>query len=172
MECRSGILWDGRVKHLMAEQLQVRYDERDFLEAWLPAYESEKPSTRFESGVYECFDDCARRRGAMRAFDSIMVDAFSRRYHEIIEEVRAKEPEVSDRYDVPEFDLYDVPLGDVLEYVYQHLVPALTGITTRVVGHAVPLPSAIEYMTDLTDETEVQVRVIDRNTMQLTRVSS
>jgi len=101
-----------------------------------------------------------------------MVDPFSRRYHEIIKEVRAKEPEVPDRYDVPEFGLYDVPLGDVLDYVYRNLVPALTGITTRVVEHAVPLPSAIEYMTGLPDEAEVRVRVIDRNTVQLTRIPS
>jgi len=109
------------------------------------------------------------RRGPLIAS---MVDPFSRRYHEIIKEVRAKEPEVPDRYDVPEFGLYDVPLGDVLDYVYRNLVPALTGITTRVVEHAVPLPSAIEYMTGLPDEAEVRVRVIDRNTVQLTRIPS
>ncbi len=41
----------------------------------------------------------------------------------MIAEIREKEASFPDFYDVPEFALYAVPLSQVLEYVYNTLLP-------------------------------------------------
>jgi hypothetical protein len=76
----------------MTHLLKYRYDDRDFLEMWLPEFDSES-NFDLESGLYE-YANTARLKGSNRAFDSIMVDAFSKAYSDIIDEVKRKEPPV------------------------------------------------------------------------------
>jgi len=106
----------------MAITLKVSYDDRDFLEIWNPEFDS-GPGVAREAGIYETMLDCARIKGAKRAFDSLMIDAFSKCYHEILVEVRRKEPELEkENYDVPELGLYQVQLSRVLEEIYRKFV--------------------------------------------------
>lgn len=149
----------------MAYRLKVIYDERDFLEAWIPESDGDLSSER-ESGIYETLN-CARIVGSGRALDFIMEDGFSKSYHRIIAEVREKEPQVPDRYDVPEFGLYDVPLGDVLDYVYHNLVPEWRKRPSVV--YEVPLPAELARLTALKEGTPMWVTIIDEDTIQLRR---
>jgi hypothetical protein len=74
---------------------------------WLPEFDSESDFD-LESGLYE-YANTARLKGSNRAFDSIMVDAFSKAYSDIIDEVKRKEPPVEKQnYDVPGLNLYSV----------------------------------------------------------------
>jgi len=62
----------------MTHHLRFVYDDRDFLEVWLP--ESEKhPIMKREPGLYKSGSG-AKNPGAKRAFDSLMVDSFSKAY--------------------------------------------------------------------------------------------
>jgi hypothetical protein len=94
----------------MTYLLKFRYDDRDFLEIWLPEFDSESDYD-LESGLYE-YASAAKHKGSNRAFDSIMVDAFSKAYPDIIDEVKRKEPPVEkENYDVPGLNLYQVRLS-------------------------------------------------------------
>jgi hypothetical protein len=106
----------------MTHNLKISYDDRDFLEIWNPKYDL-GPAVARESGLYETFLDCARIKGAKRAFDSLMIDVFSKCYHGVIEEVCRKEPaREKENYDVPELGLYQVQLSRILEEIYKRLV--------------------------------------------------
>ena len=129
----------------MTFNLRVVYDERDNLEAWIPEFDSEDRYD-MEPGPYEMFSN-ARLKGAAYALDSLMIDGFSASYRRAMEEIREKESSIPDRYNIPEFGLYDVPLSAVLEYVYQTYVlkrpsPVLEA-TVVVVQRAIPLPEAL-----------------------------
>jgi hypothetical protein len=105
----------------MKYRLKVDLDERDFLEIWIPEFNTE-PFPELEPGLYETFSS-AKLKGANRAFDSIMIDGFSKTYPEIIAEVKRKEPPIEqESYDVPELDLYQVQLSTILETVYERFV--------------------------------------------------
>jgi hypothetical protein len=105
----------------MTHLLKFRYDDRDFLEMWLPEFDSESDFD-LESGLYE-YANTARLKGSNRAFDSIMVDTFSKAYSDIIDEVKRKEPPVEkENYDVPSLNLYQARLSEILENIYRNLV--------------------------------------------------
>jgi hypothetical protein len=106
----------------MTHILKVSYDERDFLEIWNPKFDFGPEVTR-ESGLYESFLSCAKVKGAKRAFDSLMIDAFSKCYQDNLNEVRHKEPALEkESYDVPDLGLFHVPLSRILEEVYRRFV--------------------------------------------------
>jgi hypothetical protein len=106
----------------MTHQLTVDYDERDFLQIWVPELNTE-PFPEFEPGLYEMATSSARRKGMHHAFDSIMIDDFSKTYPDIIDEVKRKEPPVEqENYDVPELDLYQAQLSTILEEIYRRFV--------------------------------------------------
>jgi hypothetical protein len=101
----------------MTYQLTVDYDERDFLEIWIPEFNSD-PFPELEPGLYEMFSS-AKLKGADYAFDSIMIDAFSTAYPRVLAEVKRKEPPIErENYDVPELGLYRVQLSRILEEIY------------------------------------------------------
>jgi len=172
----------------MAFNLRVIYDERDNLEAWIPEFDGEDRYDT-EPGPYEMFCN-ARLKGTACALDSLMIDGFSASYRRVMEEIEEKESSIPDRYNVPEFGLYDVPLSAVLEYVYQTCVPS-TGsghrlkrpspvleATVVVVQQAIPLPDHVMRKTNtctersrsIRDNTRLLVRVIDENTLQFSKV--
>ena len=156
----------------MAFDLRVIYDERDNLEAWMPEFDSEDRYDT-EPGPYEMFCN-ARLKGAACALDSLMIDGFSASYRRVMEEIREKESSIPDRYNVPEFGLYDVPLSAVLEYVYQTYAqkrpsPVLEA-TVVVLQQAIPLPDHIIRKTNIRDNTRLLVQVIDENTLQFSKV--
>jgi len=104
----------------MTHQLKVDLDERDFLEIWIPEFDSDS-FPELEPGRYKF--GSARLKGANRAFDSIMLDAFSAAYQRILAEVKRKEPPVEqENYDVPELGLYRVQLSRILEEIYCRFV--------------------------------------------------
>lgn len=104
----------------MTHQLRVVLDERDFLEIWIPAFDSDS-FREFEPGRYDF--GSARLKGANRAFDSIMLDAFSAAYPRILAEVKRKEPPIEqENYDVPELGLYQTQLSRILEAIYCRFV--------------------------------------------------
>jgi hypothetical protein len=105
----------------MTYLLKFRYDDRDFLEVWLPEFDSES-NYECESGLYE-YASAARLKGSNRAFDSIMIDAFSKAYPDVIDEVKRKEPPIDrENYDVPSLNLYQASLSEILEQIYQKFV--------------------------------------------------
>lgn len=107
----------------MTYLLKFRYDDRDFLEVWLPEFDSES-NYEFESGLYE-YANSARLKGSKHAFDSIMVDAFSKAYSDIIDEVKRKEPPVEkENYNVPDLNFYQARLSEILECIYRRFVGA------------------------------------------------
>ena len=156
----------------MAYLLKVVYDERDTLEAWIPELDVGPEHDR-EPGPYEMFSN-ARLKGGGSALDWLIVNSFSYAYSEIMAEVRSKEPSVPDRYNVPEFGLYDVPLSTVLEHVYQtHVLkqPApVSEATVVVVRQAIPLPEEVIRKTNIRDNTRLVVRVINEDTLQFSKV--
>jgi len=102
----------------MTYELRVVYDDHDTLEIWMPQFESEIP-TPGEEGLYSYFF-CARTKGAKHAFDSLLIDAFSKAYLNALQDVKRKEPPVEkENYDVPDLNLYQVSLSRILEEVYQ-----------------------------------------------------
>jgi len=106
----------------MEHTLKISYDDRDFLEIWNPRYDR-GPAVAREAGLYETFLDCAKVKGAKRAFDSLMIDAFSKCYHDVLEEVRRKEPAlVKESYDVPELGLHQVRLSRILKEIYKRFI--------------------------------------------------
>jgi len=106
---------------IMTHRLKAVLDERDFLEIWIPEFNTE-PFPELESGLYRLFS-CAKLKGAKRAFDSIMIDGFSKSYPQIFEEVKRKEPPVEqENYDLPELDLYQVQLSWILEEIFCRFV--------------------------------------------------
>ncbi len=164
----------------MTHNLKVVYDERDTLEIWIPEFDV-GPEYDREPGPYEMFSN-ARLKGADSALDWLIVNSFSYAYPVIMAEVRSKEVSVPDRYNVPEFGLYDVPLSAVLEHVYQTFVlkrpsPILEA-TVVVVQRAIPLPEEVirktntctERSRSIRDNTRLLVRVIDENTLQFSKV--
>jgi len=156
----------------MAHNLKVVYDERDTLEIWIPEFDV-GPEYDREPGPYEMFSN-ARLKEADSALDWLIVNSFSHAYPMIMAEVRNKETSIPDRYNVSEFGLYDVPLSAVLEYVYQTYVlkrpsPVLEA-TVVVVQQAIPLPDHVIRKTNIRDNTRLLVRVIDENTLQLSKV--
>jgi hypothetical protein len=105
----------------MTYQLKVNYDDRDFLEIWIPEFDL-APFPKLEPGLYEMFSS-AKLKGAKRAFDSIMIDAFSASYTRILAEVKRKEPPVEqENYDAPELGLYQAQLSRILEEIYCRFV--------------------------------------------------
>jgi hypothetical protein len=109
----------------MTYRLKTVLDERDFLEIWIPEFDT-APFPELESGLYRLFS-CAKLKGAKRAFDSIMIDGFAKAYPEIIAEVKRKEPLVGqESYDVPELGLYQVQLSRILEEIYCRFVEKKT----------------------------------------------
>jgi hypothetical protein len=116
---------------IMTHRLKAVLDERDFLEIWIPAFDTE-PFPELESGLYRLFS-CAKLKGAKRAFDSIMIDGFAKAYPDIIAEVKHKEPAIEqENYDVPELGLYRVQLSRILEEIYCRFV-AKTDLPKRQV---------------------------------------
>jgi hypothetical protein len=102
----------------MTYELRAVYDDHDTLEIWNPQFESEFGTPR-EEGLYSYFFS-AKVKGAKRAFDSLLIDAFSRAYANALQEVKRKEPPVEkENYDVPDLNLYQVSLSRILEEVYQ-----------------------------------------------------
>jgi hypothetical protein len=102
----------------MTYELRVVYDDHDTLEIWIPQFESEIP-TPGEEGLYSYFF-CARKKGAKRAFDSLLIDGFSKVYVNALKDVKRKEPPAEkENYDAPDLDLYQVSLSRILEEVYQ-----------------------------------------------------
>jgi hypothetical protein len=106
---------------IMTHRLKAVLDERDFLEIWIPEFNTE-PFPELESGLYRLFS-CAKLKGAKRAFDSIMIDGFAKAYADIVAEVKRKEPPLDqENYDVPELGLYRVRLSRILEEIYCRFV--------------------------------------------------
>jgi hypothetical protein len=106
---------------VMTYQLKLNYDGRDFLEIWIPEFDLH-PFPKLEPGLYEMFSS-AKLKGAKRAFDSIMIDAFSASYPRILAEVKRKEPPIEqENYDVPELGLYQAQLSRILEEIYYRYV--------------------------------------------------
>ncbi len=94
----------------------------DILEIWLPEFDTDSVKAKYESGLYDSYS-CARLKGASRAFDSLLVDAFSAAYPRLLAEVKRKEPPVEqENYDVPELGLYHVQLSRILEEIYCRFV--------------------------------------------------
>jgi len=105
----------------MTYQLIVKYDDHDFLEIWIPEFNSD-PFPKLESGRYRMFS-CARLKGAKHSFDSIMIDGFAKAYSDSLDEVKRKEPPVEqENYDVPELGLYQTQLSRILEEIYCRFV--------------------------------------------------
>lgn len=105
----------------MTRLLRFVYDDRDFLEVWLPEEENSRLDKR-EAGLYN-FGVCAKNRGSRHAFDSLMVEAFSKAYSRLLAEVLTKEPPLQEEnYEVPELGLYGVSLSQVLEEIYSRFV--------------------------------------------------
>jgi hypothetical protein len=105
----------------MTYQLNFVYDERDFLEIWIPEFNSD-PFPELDPGLYRMFSS-ARLKGAKRAFDSIMIDGFSKAYPTIVAEVRHKEPPLEqENYDIPKLDLHHAQLSRILEKIYCRFV--------------------------------------------------
>ena len=156
----------------MGYELRVVYDERDTLEAWIPEFDVGAENDR-EPGPYETFSN-ARLKGAEQVLDWLIINGFSNAYALIMAEVRNKEAAIADRYNVPEFGLYDVPLSTVLEYVYRNcVVKESEGVVETMVvvqGQAIPLPEEILHRTNIRDNTRLRVRVIDENTLQVSKV--
>lgn len=157
----------------MRYNLIVHYDDRDALEAWIPEFDIVSARER-EPGPYEMFDN-ARFEGDGVAWDWLLILDFSAAYPDVIEEVRSKEGTISDRYDVPEFELYDVPLSEVLEYVYRTLVPDWLKekpepMTVVVTQQMIVLPPEIVRRANLKDETRLAVQFVGEDTLQLTPV--
>jgi len=157
----------------MGYNLTVRYDDRDVLEIWIPEFDVVSARER-ESGPYEMFDN-ARFEGDNVAWDWLLILDFSAAYPDVIEEVRSKEGSISDRYDVPESGLYNVPLSEVLEYVYRTLVPDwLKGgpepMTVVVTQQMIVLPPEIVRRANLEDDTRLAVQFVGEDTLQLTPV--
>ncbi|MGH7452449.1 MAG: hypothetical protein ACRENG_13970 [bacterium] len=106
---------------IMTRQLTFKYDEHDFFQIWNVELNSQT-SPDFRSGLYKMFSS-AKLKGTKRAFDSIMIDDFSKAYPYILDEVRCKEPPVGkENYDVPELGLYQVQLSRILEEIYCRFV--------------------------------------------------
>ncbi len=111
----------------MTHSLKISYDDRDFLEIWNPKFDF-GPEVSRVVGLYHTPLNCAKVKGAKRAFDSLMVDAFSKRYQDILNEVRQKEPAPEkESYDVPELGLLHVRLSRILEEVYRRFVVVKPG---------------------------------------------
>ena len=120
---------------IMTRQLTFDYDERDFLQIWNPELNSNF-DPNFESGPYAMFSS-VRLKGAKHAFDSIMIDDFSKAYSTIIIEVKRKEPPVAqENYDVPELGLYQTQLSRILEEIHCRFVarPESSWQTTEAVA--------------------------------------
>ena len=157
----------------MAYLLRLDYDERDNLEAWLPEFDDEK---RYDTkpGPYGTFDN-ARLAGTAPVMDSLLILDFSAAYPDVIKEVRSKASSVSDRYDVPEFGLHNVPLSEVLEYVYRTLVPdwlkrVPKPMTVVVTQQMIVLPPEIVRRANLEDDTCLAVRLVGEDALQLVPV--
>jgi hypothetical protein len=117
----------------MTHNLKISYDDRDFLEIWNPKYDL-GPAVARESGLYETFLDCARIKGAKRAFDSLMIDVFSKCYHDVMEEVRRKEPALEkESYNVPDLGLYQVQLSSLLKEIYKKFVDKNQGVPVNTI---------------------------------------
>jgi hypothetical protein len=107
---------------MITHKLKFSYDDRNFLEIWNPKFDF-GPEVPREAGLYETLLDCAKVKGAQRAFDSLKIDAFSKCYLDALEEVRRKEPAPEkESYDVPDLGLYHVPLSRIIEEIYYKFV--------------------------------------------------
>jgi hypothetical protein len=94
----------------------------DTLEMWLPQFSTASAKARYESGLYDSYF-CSRLKGAPRAFDSLLIDAFSAAYEELLAEVKLKEPPVEqENYDVSELGLFHAQLSRILEEIYCRFV--------------------------------------------------
>jgi len=154
----------------MIYDLRVIYDGRDNLEAWIPELDVASAYER-EPGPYEMFCN-AKPKGSDVALDWLLIDSFSHAYDLVINEVKDREASISDRYNVPEFGLYDVPLSEVLEYVFRHLVPKREAEWEVVVlQRTIRLPEDIERLTRIGGDSRVRLRIVDKDTIQLTRVA-
>ncbi len=103
--------------------LRFTYNEDfDTLEMWLPEFETDSIKAKYESGLYDSYF-CSRRKNAKRAFDSLLVDAFSAAYLNLRDEVKLKEPPVEkENYNVPSLGLYQAQLSRILEEIYCQFV--------------------------------------------------
>jgi hypothetical protein len=94
----------------------------DILEIWLPEFDKVSIKAKFEPGLYDSYS-CARLKGTTRAFESLLIDAFSAAYANALAEVKRKEPPIEqENYDVPELDLYQVQLSRIIEEIYCRFV--------------------------------------------------
>lgn len=103
--------------------LRFTYNEDfDTLEMWLPAFTKASSKARYEPGLYDSYF-CSRLKGSPRAFDDMLIDAFSVAYANLLAEVKRKEPPVEqENYDVPELGLYQIQLSRILEEIYCRFV--------------------------------------------------
>ena len=100
----------------------IHSEDFDTLEMWLPEFSTASSKAKYESGLYDSYF-CSRRKGAKRAFDGLLIDAFSAAYQDLLDEVKHKEPPVErENYDVPELGLYQTPLSRILEEIYCRFV--------------------------------------------------
>jgi hypothetical protein len=114
----------------MTHRLKAVLDERDFLEIWLPDFNSD-PFPELESGLYRLFS-CAKLKGTKHAFDSIMIDGFAKAYSDIVAEVKRKEPPIEqENYDLAELGLYHVQLSRILEEIYCRFVEKKTPLRQK-----------------------------------------
>lgn len=154
----------------MSYSLRVIYDERDNLEAWIPEFDVASAYER-EAGPYEMFNN-AKPEGSGLAFDWLLIESFSHAYALVINEAKDREASIPDRYNVPEFGLYDVPLSEVLEYVYRRLVPKWeAGWEVVVLQHTIHLPEDVERLIRIGEDSRVRLRIVDKDTLQLTRIA-
>jgi len=122
---------------MKSHALRFTYNEDfDTLEMWLPEFETASIKARYEGGLYDSYF-CSRRKSAKRAFDSLLVDAFSAAYLNLRDEVKRKEPPVElENYDVPELGLYQTQLSRILEEIHCRFVakPELSWQKTAAVA--------------------------------------
>ena len=105
----------------MTKQITFKYDERDFLKIWNTELDSIRYPD-FKPGLYAAFSS-AKLKSTRHAFDSIMIDDFSKAYSSIIAEVKRKEPPLEqENYDVPELELHQAQLSRILEEIYCRFV--------------------------------------------------
>ena len=108
---------------MKSHTLRFTYNEDfDTLEMWLPAFTKASSKAKYEPGLYDSYF-CSRLKGTPRAFDDMLIDAFSAAYSNLLAEVKRKEPPIEqENYDVPELGLYQVQFSRILEEIYCRFV--------------------------------------------------
>ncbi|MGB0383816.1 MAG: hypothetical protein ACPGWR_03250 [Ardenticatenaceae bacterium] len=156
----------------MIYELRVIYDDRDTLEAWLPEFDVED-QYETEPGPYRTFSS-SRKKDAQASLDWLIIDSFSLVFKRAIAEVTQIEKFIPDRYNVPEFNLKGVYLSQVLEHVYQVLVPEHMKQASPfavVTGKTFFLPPEFMRRAKVQENTRFLVTQVDQDTLLLKRAS-